>query len=556
MFGEAGILGLDVPPAKWQGLSDSAIPDAGPSSMGDCYFGHIPASSSSNAPSSVPESTTPGVDMDDSDSVAESNETEGDSSINTGEGENDEGESCSAPHTTLATPATPTASGDHHPSRPPLYSHISHSTSDLPSPNIHIQKPLLDTVPETALSPVQQQSKDSTLKRRLSAGDADPPPPLYEPIKDYVHDGPKPKPREEEGREGLPPYWCGVHIEGTLSRKMEFTQPGVQAKDRGWKKYYLVLHGTALFVYKFDPYKVPLRAGEPYITCSDQEAENFLHVHPAPDRRSSTPVLPAGSLARPSVTPRSSLGAAATATRPEKQMRRNTISLEGLRGTPLGQTFQSRRGTVGSHTPTRREGTPPVPPIPEGPDFKDPELFNNASPRKMSTSNMSVASSTASAPIASHMPFAHNMLVHKYTLQNAESGLAADYKKRLHCVRIRAEGQQFMLQTDTARQCVQWIEAFQAATNVATDLDVRPMPVQQTLPRRRRRRAAAAARPVDPSAAPTSDNANPAFEDTPEGNLAAVEAAERSQAEADHERDRMLAEDQDAETRDANNRVY
>jgi hypothetical protein len=142
------------------------------------------------------------------------------------------------------------------------------------------------------------------------------------------------------------------------------------------------------------------------------------------------------------------------------------------------------------------------------------------------------------------MPFAHNMMVHKYTLQGAESGLAADYKKRLHCVRVRAEGQQFMLQTETARQCVQWIEAFQAATNISLDLDVRPMPVQQTLPRRRRRPGAR--RPPNPGVQmPTG--LSTAFADTPEGNIAAVEAAERTARErAERERERMLAEDQAA----------
>jgi hypothetical protein len=38
---------------------------------------------------------------------------------------------------------------------------------------------------------------------------------------------------------------------------------------------------------------------------------------------------------------------------------------------------------------------------------------------------------------------------------------------------------------------VHWIEAFQAATNIALDLDVRPMPKPPMFPRRRRRRQAA-----------------------------------------------------------------
>jgi hypothetical protein len=301
---------------------------------------------------------------------------------------------------------------------------------------------------------------------------------------------------------------------------MEFVQPGIQARDRGWKKHYFVLHGTALFVYKFDPSKVPLRMGEPYLTVDEDESQEFLHVHLAPEHH------------RASVSGPNPVQAI-------KQARRATVGQDAApRINAIATAISNaRRGTIGSHTPTRRD---------QCPDGKDPALFE-APKRRQSSGADSVASSTASAPIASHMPFAHNQLLHVYSMHGAESGLAADYKKRLHCVRVRAEGQQFMLQTDTARQCVQWIEAFQASTNVAMDLDTRPMPVQQTLPRRRRRRRPAqtteAAPAADPTAAAASDNANAAFADTPEGNIAAVIAAERAAAD----RDRMLAEDQAAE---------
>jgi hypothetical protein len=81
-----------------------------------------------------------------------------------------------------------------------------------------------------------------------------------------------------------------------------------------------------------------------------------------------------------------------------------------------------------------------------------------------------------------------NGLVRNYTLQSAESGLAADYLKRRHVVRVRAEGEQFLLQTRSDRHVVDWIEALQAATNVSMDLESRAMPKFITLPRRRRRR--------------------------------------------------------------------
>lgn len=464
-----------------------------------------------------------------------------------------EGDSASIDETPVSALQTPSS-----PVRPGLYSHVSQSMVNLPTPSSRIVPRARDAdlsrIPETpvaapavetwALPPPTPSGISShlwaeprsppPLKRRLSAGDADPPPPKYQ-VSALMHEGPAPKPREEEGREHLPPYWCGVHIEGTLARKMEFTSPGVQARDRGWKKHYFVLHGTALFVYKFDPTKVPLRQGEPYLTCDRRESEQFLHVHLAPENHRASI-----SSHTATITPKAGPGA-----------RRATINLDNIQRGPIsGVLASARRGTIGSVTPTRRQSTPES-------DGKIPELFQpTSSNRRQSSGADSVASSTASAPIASHLPFAHNHMVHVYSLHGAESGLAADYKKRLHCVRVRAEGQQFMLQTDTARQCVQWIEAFQAATNVAMDLDVRPMPVQQTLPRRRRRpgaRRPATATVAEPAAAASTTTATTgetaAFDDTPEGNAAAVEAAERTAREArERERDRMLAEDQAAES--------
>jgi len=49
-------------------------------------------------------------------------------------------------------------------------------------------------------------------------------------------------------------------------------------------------------------------------------------------------------------------------------------------------------------------------------------------------------------------------MVKQYSLQNAESGLAADYVKKRNVVRVRAEGEQFLLQTDSAKDVVDWIE--------------------------------------------------------------------------------------------------
>ncbi|KAF8965102.1 hypothetical protein BDZ97DRAFT_1609834, partial [Flammula alnicola] len=74
-------------------------------------------------------------------------------------------------------------------------------------------------------------------------------------------------------------------------------------------------------------------------------------------------------------------------------------------------------------------------------------------------------------------------LLRAYTMQNAESGLGSDYLKRKHVIRVRLEGEQFLLQAEDVENVVEWIEGLQAATNIALDLDERPMPRGPLFPR-------------------------------------------------------------------------
>ena len=54
-------------------------------------------------------------------------------------------------------------------------------------------------------------------------------------------------------------------------------------------------------------------------------------------------------------------------------------------------------------------------------------------------------------------------------------------------MRVRAEGESFLLQAQDQRGVMNLLEAVHAATNVSLDLDDRHLPVLQTLPRQRRR---------------------------------------------------------------------
>ncbi|KAL0570026.1 hypothetical protein V5O48_011934 [Marasmius crinis-equi] len=81
-----------------------------------------------------------------------------------------------------------------------------------------------------------------------------------------------------------------------------------------------------------------------------------------------------------------------------------------------------------------------------------------------------------------------NSMIRAYTLQNAESGLGNDYIKRKNVIRVRMEGEQFLLQAKDVASVVEWIEGLHSAANIALDLDERPMPRGPLFPRRRRRR--------------------------------------------------------------------
>lgn len=259
---------------------------------------------------------------------------------------------------------------------------------------------------------------------------------------------------------------------------MEFSAPGVQSRDRSWKKHYYILRGTALFVYKFDPHRFPLKTDHPIVpTTNEDEWESNLHVHMPGERKLSTATVVSGDGSTPR---RSSLDstAAGSSTSTVVGARRGSISsalshiapigTDGRRGSLPGPSPLSARATHArrqSASSTNSSLPPPAasagsgssglpPSAPTGPDAKDTALFNKT-PRKASVSSLGSATSQSTS-IASH--FQQNQLLRVYTLQNAESGLAADYVKRKNVVRVRSEGEQFLLQTDSARDVVDWIE--------------------------------------------------------------------------------------------------
>ncbi|KAI9321593.1 hypothetical protein BX666DRAFT_1903832 [Dichotomocladium elegans] len=74
-----------------------------------------------------------------------------------------------------------------------------------------------------------------------------------------------------------------------------------------------------------------------------------------------------------------------------------------------------------------------------------------------------------------------------HSMEDVQVGLATDYRKYPHVVRIRIrEGPQFLIRCCTHGNALLWIDTIQASALVSTDLDTRSMPV---FPFNRRRRS-------------------------------------------------------------------
>ena len=77
-----------------------------------------------------------------------------------------------------------------------------------------------------------------------------PRPTVYTPSNCIHPDMPPPPYAPEDGTEELPPNSNGIYLAALVPRKLEFSAPLVLARDRRWRKVWLVLEGTALRVYR------------------------------------------------------------------------------------------------------------------------------------------------------------------------------------------------------------------------------------------------------------------------------------------------------------------
>lgn len=363
-------------------------------------------------------------------------------------------------------------------------------------------------------------------------------------------------PRDEEGREELPPYSNDIKLSAILPRKQEFAAPGKPARDRKWRRVHVVLEGTSFRVYNV-PHAVAgvsavtgwweskvgvgdvaqgngitasndtrgvvigntgvrepkrskweeeleLRAladaeaqaqaqqGRASVTIErasmesqssgshqPQQSKSKLQLthllHPNRSRISLNPSArsqPASPAASPLSTPRSSLQIA----RPSADLSSSAAAALSASSTSISNmnTSSSIYGNISATSST---------------------LVSSASSSAMSSSTQIASSSSQSSHShsRSHFRLHHRRndsapmngapkdtgnvnsrekdkevapipdpnpkdLIREYSLQHAESGLASDYFKRKNVLRVRMEGEQFLLQARDVPEVVEWIE--------------------------------------------------------------------------------------------------
>ena len=305
------------------------------------------------------------------------------------------------------------------------------------------------------------------------------------------------QPRDEEGLEQLPRYANDIYLAAIMLRKLEFVMPGVQAKNRKWRRVLCVLDGTVFKVYKY-----PLGAAgvgligewwEKMVGVGGiQTQTSYSHrveAELAPEKLESELSAPemrvlgadyqpveSSPSARPLMT--SSNRPSPASTRPmstsssqSKLTGNPEIAFLGPSLTnhsqspsqsdvPKGRGSPSRWSTAvqNRHTGLKNSISIPSPPsnlnatVSMGPTaIASPTLSTGPSLRP---SNF-IATLSTSGEVPLPKP---EDLIRVYSLQHAEYGLGSDYIKRKNVIRLRMEGEQFLLQVQDIAAVGTWIE--------------------------------------------------------------------------------------------------
>ncbi|KXN89353.1 hypothetical protein AN958_05851 [Leucoagaricus sp. SymC.cos] len=416
----------------------------------------------------------------------------------------------------------------------------------------------ISTPAATAMTKKQNRLSTAShyLRRRRSMPmyDESSEPPPYPTFAPHPPSKYKVMPREDEGRERLPPYTNPIYLKAIMPRKMEFSSPGVQAKDRKWRRVMCVLDGTALRVYKCPPghagvgvigewWEKQVGAGDVSSQPSHAGAVSNIQIETRETRRLAEErrdlerqiqrIIKSedGAPDRPRTASSVSMGQTPTMSSSSssrsrfaqflKPGTRHTRSKSDVHMSERNNPSPSPRQSLnipmsgsGSMTPSGSVGSTRSPsPFPGSGNLRAQTPMSSVTAvdsistgRGTPLSSLTFSSSRMQQQqqqqaLATEQKFLYTNrerdflphpdstdLVRVYTLQHAESGIGNDYSKRKNVIRLRLEGEQFLLQARDVTGVVEWIEALQAATSIALDLDERPMPRGPLFPRRRRRR--------------------------------------------------------------------
>lgn len=447
-------------------------------------------------------------------------------------------------------PSTPAAGAS---SRPSLYHQMSKSMVDITSPKNEVTPDLIAkkslkkgkmpaqtggadiNVPTPAYTPHETASG---LRRQRSMpifkDNSDPPPyPAFAMASRPREAGPNIQPRDDEGKETLPCYSNAIHLVAIMPRKMEFTAPGVQAKDRKWRRALCELQGTAFRVYKcppglagggvigewwekkvgvgdattsnapaagpsikFDNRGVVVEGGSgttmetPKKLTEDARSNSNSSVSSDPERRTTT--TQGGLLAPPpppqQQQPQNESTTTVHLSKPSKPMRLASNLLHPItRGGSSPATMRSHSRSrsdvlVAENEPVPRSslnisrgvtrsssnlnssfvsssGSGSVSPNLPSSSTSPPTSASRSSFSLPRPSNRNTRHSSRSSPRAEGLIVPDRAdLVKAYSLQGAESGLGNDYVKRKNVIRVRLEGEQFLLQAQDVMDVVEWIE--------------------------------------------------------------------------------------------------
>ena len=346
-----------------------------------------------------------------------------------------------------------------------MYSQISHSMLDFASMGMPDDPPASYSSRKgkgkegtPVMTPVSPTRSPPPRRRSLPdmSGMRAPPPPY-----------PKFSVREEEGREVLPPYSCRIHFEASLMRKMEFSSPGILAKDRAWKRVYIILNGTGLWIFKQNPRSHPVRQGMPRGSNSSvvhppggRKGDGVVHVKDvavgAPHVHLPEEVLVAATV-RPG-SPDSPLRKSSSRTSSGNSGESRRRSMDGSRRSVEMRAGPSRSSMSSSINTGMSSSTTLTTPD----ESEKARITPLSLPGSASVLGQARPSNSQSArPHAgSHIlaSFQSNTVLRLFSLQNAETGLASDYHKRKNVIRVRADGEQFLIQADNVLMAIDWIE--------------------------------------------------------------------------------------------------